>query len=102
MPRDGSFTSQLRRTLVELLIDLGQRELAAAIIDGGVEVIRDQDGRPYGLTVEIPPSAYRLISENNELKAHLVKAAKVLAQNQFYDEDRLPVTDPEIALRLKL
>jgi hypothetical protein len=93
----ASFEQDLHRTLVQLLIDMGQRELAAAMIDGGMEYMHDDRGYAYGLYIDVPTGAYGLISGNETLKQTLVKAVKVTTQGHIADTN-----EPEYKLRVKV
>jgi hypothetical protein len=96
------FEKQLHRTLVQFLIDSDNPELAAAMIDGGVNLLRYEDGRPYAMHVDVPTSAYSLVSGNPLLKQSLLKAGKTVATGYIYDHNDVPMSDPEVKLRVKL
>lgn len=95
----GSYEDDLHRTLVQLLIDTGQKELAAAMIDGAVDQRTDHNGYPMAVVVDIPSSAYDLISGNELLKKSLVKAVNVLMIGRW---ERDPSDGVDITLRVKL
>ena len=92
---------EFHHTLVQLLIETGNRELAAVMVDGAIDYIRDEQGYVGGLLIDVPTHAYDLVSGNPAMKHALVKAGKTLASGHVYDGDRL-LHDPEVRLRLML
>ncbi|HEX8325153.1 MAG TPA: hypothetical protein VF595_14720 [Tepidisphaeraceae bacterium] len=94
---------EYHRTLVALLINTNQRELASAMIDGGIDFMThgDINSGPTGLYVDVPASAYSLITGNHELRDTLVAAAATVADGRFSDGYGNVIT-ADIAIRLKL
>ena len=79
-------------------MDCGSRELAAALVDGGVDVERDDHGYSTGtIIIDVPTVAYELVSDNPTMKQTLVKAAKAVALGHVSNTD-----DPGVRLRVKL
>jgi hypothetical protein len=63
----------IHRTLVESLFHSGHADLAGAILEGDVDT---ESRKPQQETyfVEIPPAAYRLVAESEEIQSVLRKA----------------------------
>jgi hypothetical protein len=91
----------LHRTLVHYLIESKQEELAAAMLDGEVEVTyRDFDfGKYY---IDVPPSAYSLIASSDEMQQVLTRALRAITRGRTLDGNGNPVEDYEVELRMKL
>ena len=63
---------EYHRTLVQLLIETGNRELAAVMVDSEIEYIRDGQGYVCGLIIDVPTHAYDLVSGNPAMKQALL------------------------------
>jgi hypothetical protein len=87
---------QLHRTLVEFLIHSRQPEVAAALLEGSVEVSYSRKvGKPDVLNVEIPPAAYPLVAASDDLQQVIRMAAREVAKGNLGVE-------PQVELRMKL
>jgi hypothetical protein len=90
------------RTLVQLLVETGNRELAAVMVDGSVDYIREDQGYVSGLIIDVPTQAYDLVSGNPGMKQALIKAGKTVANGRMYDGNGGLLDDPEVKLRVML
>jgi hypothetical protein len=98
----ASFDDEYHRTLVQMLVDTDNRELASALVDGGATLLRDQNGSPYGIALDIPSHAYTLISGNESLKQTLVRLAKRVAAGHLFEDYGQPIEDTQIQLRVQM
>lgn len=95
------FESRLHRTWVQALLEAGQRELAAAVLDADLTVLVSGFS-PYGLSIDLPPSSFSLVRTNARHKEVLVKTLKEVAAGHISDQNEGPVDDPHVELRMKL
>jgi hypothetical protein len=93
---------EFHRTLVQLLIETGSRELAAVMVDGAIDLMRDNFGSVHGLMIDVPAQAYDLVSGDPAMKQALVRAGKTVTNGHMYDSNGDLLDDPEIKLRLML
>ena len=87
---------QFHRTLVEFLIQSRQQEVAAAILEGSVDIVSSQRaGRPDVVYINIPPAAYPLVGSSAAIQQVIRMAAREVSK------DRMDV-EPQVELRMKL
>jgi hypothetical protein len=87
---------QFHRTLVEFLIQGRHPEVAAALVDGSLEVLYSgKVGRPGRISVDIPPAGYPLVAGSEEIQQIIRRAAREVATGHLDVE-------PEIVLRMKV
>jgi hypothetical protein len=87
---------QFHRTLVEFLLQSRQPEVAAALLEGSVEIVSSRKvGKPDILYVDIPPAAYPLVGSNEELQQVVRRAVREVARGHLD-------VDPQVELRMQL
>jgi hypothetical protein len=90
--RDDRF----HRTLIEFLTHNRQHEVAAALLQGSVDItLSDRVGKPSVFCVEVAPSAYPLVASSDAIQQVIRRAAREVAKGHFEVE-------PEVTLRMKL
>jgi hypothetical protein len=98
----NDFEEQLHRTFLEYLLQTGQRELAAAAVDGAVQVNRDYNGYALGLFLDLPSAGYHFIARNEVLQQVATKALRAAAHGHLWDADQKLLVDYDIEFRMKL
>jgi len=87
---------QIHRTLVEFLLQSRQPEVAAALLEGAVEVAYSRRvGKPDLVHVEIPPAGYPLVAASEEIQQTIRVAVREVVKGNLSAE-------PEVNLRMKL
>src|SRR5262245_37596866 len=97
----GDLEAKLHRTWVELLVEVGHRELASAVLDADVTILVS-GFNAYGLSIDLPPSSFPLVHGNPAFKEVLVKTLKAVGQGHVRDQNGNDVADPAIEFRMKL
>lgn len=92
---------KLHRTWVQLLLEAGQRELASAVLDADVTTLASGYDA-YGLSIDLPPSAFPLIHGNTAFREALVKTLKAVARGHITDQNGSDLPDLAIEFRMKL
>lgn len=92
---------QLMRTFLEYLILIGQREIAAAAVDGTIEPQWDEAGGWTGLYLDLPPLAYDFIADNDELRQIATTALRSVSSGHVWNSGG-PLGDYPIECRMKL
>jgi hypothetical protein len=96
------FEATLHRTWVQLLVDSGRRELAAAVLDAEISLIQGDFNSALGLNIDIPSSSYELIVSDPTSKRVLEDSAKLVAKGRLTDQNGNEVKEPQIEFRIKL
>jgi len=94
---------QLMRTFLEHLILTGQREIAAAAVDGLIDRMWGEQGNGWaGLYLDLPPFGYSFIARNKELQQIASMALRSVSSGHLRDEAGDPLIDYPIEFRMKL
>lgn len=92
---------RIHRTWIELLKDTGFTELASAILDAEIEYMHSQWDQ-IGLYINLPPSSYSLIKQNQNHQELLKRSLKAVAQGRISDQNGNENENPIFEFRLKL
>lgn len=93
--------TRLHRTWVQVLLEAGHRELAAAVLDADVTILVS-GFNAYGLSIDLPPSAFPLVHGNPAIRDALTATLKTVAAGYVWDQNGNDVPDPEVEFRVKL
>jgi hypothetical protein len=97
------YEAKVHRTWVEWLVQTGHRELAAAVMDAELEMIRSYHGDDRGIYVDIPSSAYVFIGNDPECERVLRASLVLLLKGRCTDQNGNEIDeDPDISFRVKL
>jgi hypothetical protein len=96
------FAAKLHRTWVQLLVESGHRELAAAVLDAELEVTRRSFGDDTIVCVDIPSSSYVFIVNDPTFERALKESLTLVTKGRFTDQNGNEIEDPEISFRIKL
>ncbi len=97
----AEFLDKLHRTWVQVLIEFGHREPAAAVIDAELSLL-NSNFSDYGISVGIPVSAYGLVMNTPGFKDALEKSLKLVGNGYFQDQNGNDTGEPHIEFRIKL
>jgi hypothetical protein len=97
------YEAKLHRTWVEWLVQSGHRELAAAVLDSELEMIRSSFGDDMGIYVDVPASAHAFIANDATLERVLRASLILLLKGRCTDQNGNEIDqDPGIKFRVKL
>jgi hypothetical protein len=85
----------LHRTLVEFLIQSRQPEMAAALLQGMIEVVHsNRTDKQDVVYVEVPPGAYPLVGSSDEIQQTIPRAVREICKGHL--------RGPNVELRMRV
>lgn len=92
------------RTLIELLIMHGYKDVAAMLVDSDFQIIGNRDGDPEGFCFSIPKEWFLVVRDDDRIKKIISRALMTVMQHNLFDQWDNPI-DPNtipIIYRIKL
>lgn len=93
--------SRLHRTWLALLIESNYREVAALAVDSTLQLSHG-NFQTEGLIVDVPPSAYPFITDDENIKRIVGKTLKSVANGHLFDQNGRPLPPEEITVEYRI
>jgi hypothetical protein len=94
--------TKIHRTWIELLKETGYRELVAAVLDAELCFLYGDYNNTYGMSIDLPPSSYALIMQNETHQQILIHYLAFVAKGRIHDQNGNEEKNPHFEFRMKL
>ena len=93
--------ARLHRTWLSLLIESNYREVAALAVDSDLQ-LSEGHFQTEGLIVDMPPSAYPFVTDDNNIKRIVEKTLRSVASGHLFDQNGKPLPPEEIGVEYRI